>query len=92
MTVWWAVGAAMRRQLERTLADRMVVDGWTAFGCDGTRLECPRHPATGGRPGAGEQTRQCADALDHGAGQPPHRGALVLAVGDGQGGRASALA
>ena len=24
------------------LADRMVVDGWTAFGCDGTRLECPR--------------------------------------------------
>ena len=32
----------MRRQLERTLADRMVVDGWTAFGCDGTRLECPR--------------------------------------------------
>ena len=20
----------------------MVVDGWTAFGCDGTRLECPR--------------------------------------------------
>ena len=52
----------------------------------------PAHPATGGRPGAGEQTRQCADALDHGAGQPPHRGALVLAVGDGQGGRASALA
>ena len=42
MTIWWAVGAAVRRQLERTLADRMVVDGWTAFGCDGTRLECPR--------------------------------------------------
>ena len=42
MTVWWAVGAAVRRQLERTLADRMVVDGWTTFGCDGTRLECPR--------------------------------------------------
>ena len=42
MTVWWAVGTAVRRQLERTLADRMVVDGWTAFGCDGTRLECPR--------------------------------------------------
>ena len=42
MTIWWAVGAAVRRPLERTLADRMVVDGWTAFGCDGTRLECPR--------------------------------------------------
>jgi hypothetical protein len=42
MTVWWAVGDAVRRQLERTLAARMVVDGWTAFGCDGTRLECPR--------------------------------------------------
>jgi Transposase DDE domain len=42
ITVWWAVGDAVRRQLERTLADRMVVDGWTAFGCDGTRMECPR--------------------------------------------------
>ena len=52
----------------------------------------PAHPATGGRPGAGEQAWQCTDALDHGAGEPPDRGALVLAVGDGQGGRASALA
>jgi hypothetical protein len=42
MAVWWAVGDAVRRQLERVLADRMVVDGWTAYGCDGTRLECPR--------------------------------------------------
>src|SRR4051812_18455555 len=42
MTVWWAVGDAVRRQLERVLADHLVVDGWTAFGCDGTRLECPR--------------------------------------------------
>ena len=42
MTVWWAVGAAVRRQLEHILADRMVVNGWTAFGCDGTRMECPR--------------------------------------------------
>ena len=41
-TVWWALGDAVRRQLEHTLADRMVVDGWTPFGCDGTRLECPR--------------------------------------------------
>lgn len=42
MTVWWALGDAVRRPLERTLADRMVVDGGTPFGCDGTRLECPR--------------------------------------------------
>lgn len=42
LTVWWAIAAALRRQLYRVLADRMVVDGWTAFGCDGTRLECPR--------------------------------------------------
>ena len=42
LTVWWAVEAAVRRQLYRILADRMLVDGWTPFGCDGTRLECPR--------------------------------------------------
>src|SRR3954452_15131802 len=30
MTVWWAVGDAVRRRLERTLGDRLVVDGWTA--------------------------------------------------------------
>ena len=42
LTVWWAVEAAVRRQLYRILADRMRVDGWTPFGCDGTRLECPR--------------------------------------------------
>jgi hypothetical protein len=42
MTVWWAVADAVRRQLERTLGERLVVEGWTVFGCDGTRLECPR--------------------------------------------------
>ena len=42
LTVWWAVEAAVRQQLFRVLADRMLVDGWTPFGCDGTRLECPR--------------------------------------------------
>jgi hypothetical protein len=42
LTVWWAVGTAVRRQIYRVLADRMIIDGWTAFGCDGTRLECPR--------------------------------------------------
>jgi hypothetical protein len=42
LTVWWAVEAAVRGQIFRLLADRLIVDGWTAFGCDGTRLECPR--------------------------------------------------
>jgi Transposase DDE domain len=42
LTVWWAFGTAVRHQIERVLAGRMIVDGWTAFGCDGTRLECPR--------------------------------------------------
>src|SRR3954447_22584926 len=42
ITIWWAVGDAVRRNLERVLADRLAVDAWTAFGCDGTRLECPR--------------------------------------------------
>src|SRR3954453_17767589 len=42
MTDWWAGCDGLRRQPERVLADPLVVDGWTAFGCDGTRLECPR--------------------------------------------------
>jgi DDE family transposase len=42
MTVWWAVGDTVRRPLERTRADRRVVDGGTPFGCDGTRREGPR--------------------------------------------------
>ena len=32
LTVWWAVEAAVRRQLYRILADRMIVDGWTPSG------------------------------------------------------------
>jgi hypothetical protein len=42
MTVWWAIEDAVRGQIFRLLGERLSVDGWTAFGCDGTRLECPR--------------------------------------------------
>ena len=42
LTVGCAVAAAVRQQICRVLADRRVVDGGTARGCDGTRLDCPR--------------------------------------------------
>jgi hypothetical protein len=42
VTVWWAVEAAVRDVIFHLLGERLSVDGWTAFGCDGTRLECPR--------------------------------------------------
>ena len=42
LPVWWAVCDAVRRQVFRGLSDRMVVDGWLALGCDGTRMEGPR--------------------------------------------------
>lgn len=34
----------VRNTLTRLLAERLVVDGWLAFGVDGSRLECPRTP------------------------------------------------
>lgn len=36
------VAAAVRRQLLVQLGDRLVTAGWRVFGCDGSRIECPR--------------------------------------------------
>jgi hypothetical protein len=36
------VAAAVRRQLLVQLGDRLVTAGWRVFGCDGSRVECPR--------------------------------------------------
>ena len=90
MTVWWAVGgpcAAARahpgRPHGRRRLDRLRVRRHA--------LECPApsnwRTTWGGR--ASPAVHRCSGSR---RGQPPDRGALVLAVGDGQGGRASALA
>jgi hypothetical protein len=40
--VWRALAAGLRGRLSRLLAGRWCDDGWIGFGCDGSRLECPR--------------------------------------------------
>jgi hypothetical protein len=42
MPVWWAFCDAVRKQVFHLLADRMTLGGWLTFGCDGSRVECPR--------------------------------------------------
>jgi hypothetical protein len=36
------VAAAVRRRLAQVFGDRLLVDGFMPFGCDGSRLQCPR--------------------------------------------------
>jgi Transposase DDE domain len=36
------VAAAVRRRLLQVFAERFVVDGFIPFGCDGSRVQCPR--------------------------------------------------
>jgi Transposase DDE domain len=36
------VAAAVRRRLVQRLSDRWTVDGFVPFGCDGSRVQCPR--------------------------------------------------
>lgn len=36
------VATAIRQQLLVQLGDRLVTAGWRVFGCDGSRVECPR--------------------------------------------------
>jgi len=43
------VGAAIRRRLAQALAGRLAVGGFVPFGCDGSRLQCPRSQQLEGR-------------------------------------------
>lgn len=36
------VASAIRQQLLMQLGDRLITAGWRVFGCDGSRVECPR--------------------------------------------------
>jgi hypothetical protein len=36
------VASAIRQQLLVQLGDRLITGGWRVFGCDGSRVECPR--------------------------------------------------
>ena len=42
MGVLRTVATAIRRQLLLQLGDRLKTAGWLVFGCDGSRIECPR--------------------------------------------------
>ena len=37
-----ALAGGIRGRIEQLLADRWWIGGWIPFGCDGSRLECPR--------------------------------------------------
>lgn len=37
-----AVAAGVRHQLRARFAERLLIDGFEPFGCDGARVECPR--------------------------------------------------
>lgn len=38
----WALAQGVRDEIQRRYAERLVVDGWAPYGCDGSRIECPR--------------------------------------------------
>jgi hypothetical protein len=42
MPVWWVFCDAVRERVFQLLSDRMTMDDWLPFGCDGSRMECPR--------------------------------------------------
>jgi hypothetical protein len=42
MAVLRALAGGIRRRIELLLADRWRIGSWIPFGCDGSRLECPR--------------------------------------------------
>src|SRR4051812_17717737 len=42
MSVLHAFAAAVRRRLHVLFDKDLLLDGWRPFGCDGSRLECPR--------------------------------------------------
>jgi hypothetical protein len=38
----WALAEGVRHEILRRYTDRLMIDGYMPFGCDGSRVECPR--------------------------------------------------
>src|SRR5258707_7699714 len=42
MRQFWALAQGVRDQIQRRYLERLMFDGFKPFGCDGSRVECPR--------------------------------------------------
>ena len=42
MRQFWALAQGIRDQIQRRYLERLMIDGFRPFGCDGSRVECPR--------------------------------------------------
>jgi len=51
----WALAAGVRDEIQRRYVERLVIDGWKPFGCDGSRIECPRATELEARLGKGSK-------------------------------------
>jgi len=51
----WALAEGVRHEIVRRYAARLMIDGHMAFGCDGSRVECPRAVELEARLGKGSK-------------------------------------
>jgi hypothetical protein len=51
----WALAQGVRDEIQRRYSERLVSNGWKPFGCDGSRVECPRAAELEGRLGKGSK-------------------------------------
>jgi hypothetical protein len=65
-----AVANAVRCRIARIFADRFLVDGFMPFGCDGSRLACPRTRELEQRLGLAKKKKKRKKKVDSLAGSP----------------------
>jgi Transposase DDE domain len=53
MRQFWALAEGVRHEILRRYAERLMIDGYMPFGCDGSRVECPRSAELEARLGKG---------------------------------------
>ena len=55
MRQFWALAEGVRQEIRRRYAERLTIDGLMPFGCDGSRVECPRTAELEARLGKGSK-------------------------------------
>lgn len=51
----WALAEGVRHEILRRYSERLMIDGYMPFGCDGSRIECPRAAELEARLGKGSK-------------------------------------
>jgi hypothetical protein len=51
----WALAEGVRHEILRRYSERLMIDGYLPFGCDGSRVECPRAAELEARLGKGSK-------------------------------------